>query len=164
MSTPAIASPEPPAIVSPAPLEDLELRVWSGFMRAHACLVKALDSALESRHGLALSSYQVLRQLGGAERGRMRMCDLADTIMLSRSGLTRLVDRLEREGLLQRVSCSHDARGAYAVVTEAGRERLRSARETHRATVRAEFLDHFSPHELQDLASYWERLHPGCGC
>src|ERR1700733_4277432 len=97
---------------------------WRGLLRAHACLAKRLDAALDQAHGLPLSSYEVLDHLEDASGGRMRMCDLAEQAQLSRSGLTRLVDRLEREQLLERCSCDHDARGSFACLTAGGRERL----------------------------------------
>src|SRR4051812_41786236 len=99
--------------------------------------------------------------LADAEQERMRMCDLAASVILSRSGLTRLVDRLEREGLITRESCASDARGAFARLTPAGRERLQAARATHLAGVRTMFLDHFTPEELETLAGCWERVVPG---
>ena len=114
-------------------------------LRAHAAMAKALDAQLEAAHGLQLSSYEVLMYLADAEDERMRMCDLASSILLSRSSLTRLVDRLAREGLLERVACSDDARGQFAKLTPAGREKLRAARATHLAGVRAMFLDLFTP-------------------
>ena len=126
-------------------LAPAELRAWRGMLRAHAALAKALDAQLEAAHGLQLSSYEVLMYLADAEDERMRMCDLASSILLSRSGLTRLVDRLQREGLLERVACSDDARGQFAKLTPAGREKLRAARATHLAGVRAMFLDLFTP-------------------
>jgi len=143
-----------------------ELRAWRGMLRAHAALAKALDAQLEAEHGLQLSSYEVLMYLADAEDERMRMCDLASTILLSRSGLTRLVDRLRREGLLERVACDDDARGAFAKLTPAGREKLRAARATHLAGVRAMFLDLFSPEELEMLGGAWERVlqTTGWGC
>src|ERR1700759_3848401 len=97
-----------------------ELGAWRGLLRVHAHLVKALDSELEQAHGLPCTSYEVLLYLDDAEDHRMRMCDLASCVLLSRSGLTRLIDRLEREGLVARHSCEQDARGAYARLTEAG--------------------------------------------
>jgi len=109
-----------------------------------------------------LSSYEVLHHLDEASDGRLRMCDLAEQAQLSRSGLTRLVDRLERDGLLERCSCSHDARGAYACLTAVGRERLEEARLTHLAAVRAAFFSRFSEHELTLLAAMCERIAPGC--
>lgn len=144
-------------------LNEQELRAWRGLLRAHASLAKLLDAKLEERHGLPMTSYEVLHRLQGAEAGRMRMCDLAEQAQMSRSGLTRLVDRLEREGLLERCSCAHDARGAYACLTEAGRERLCQARSTHRSLVREHFLSRFSAEELSSLAELWERISPCCG-
>jgi DNA-binding MarR family transcriptional regulator len=94
----------------------------------------------------------------------MRMCELADSAQLSRSGLTRLADRLERDGLLVRCSCNHDARGSYACLTDAGRERLEAAHVTHLAVVREHFLSHFSELELGVLADMWERIAPCNGC
>jgi DNA-binding MarR family transcriptional regulator len=105
-----------------------------------------------------MSSFEVLHHLARAERGRMRMCDLAEQAQLSRSGLTRLVDRLERDSLLNRCSCDHDARGAYACLTDAGRKRLEEARETHLTFVREQFLSRFSAAELTAMAEMWDRI------
>src|ERR1700751_1966593 len=117
-----------------------ELRAWRGLLRAHACLAKRLDAELERAHHLPMTSYEVLHHLEEAPGGRMRMCDLAEQAQLSRSGLTRMVDRLEREELLSRCSCEHDARGAYACLTDIGRERLQAAHVTHLAVVREHFF------------------------
>jgi DNA-binding MarR family transcriptional regulator len=144
-------------------LSEGELRAWRGLLRAHASLAKRLDAELEGEHGLPLTSYEVLHHLADAVDGRMRMCDLAEQAQLSRSGLTRLVDRLERDGLLERCSCEHDARGAYACLTAGGRERLGAARGTHLSVVREHFLSHFSEGELRSLAESWDRIAP-CGC
>jgi DNA-binding MarR family transcriptional regulator len=141
-----------------------ELRAWRGLLRAHACLAKRLDAELEQAHGLPMTSYEVLYHLEEATGGRMRMCELAEQAQLSRSGLTRLVDRLEREGLLERCSCDHDARGSYACLTPAGRERLEAARGTHLAVVREHFFSRFSESELSLLADMWERIAPCSGC
>src|SRR5881397_3274392 len=103
---------------------ELELDAWAGFLRTHATLVRELDEELTERHGLPLSSYDVLVQLDRAPEGRLRMSHLADAVLLSRSGLTRLVTRLEKQGLLERADCPSDARGAFAAITDAGREKL----------------------------------------
>jgi len=137
-------------------------RAWRGLLRAHACLAKRLDSELDRAHKLPMTSYEVLHQLERAGGGRMRMCDLADEAQLSRSGLTRLVDRLERDGLLERCSCEQDARGAYACLTPAGRQRLSEARDTHLAVMREHFFSRFSEGELRVLADMWERMAPSC--
>jgi DNA-binding MarR family transcriptional regulator len=150
--------------IAPAEHETLtigELRAWRGLLRAHACLAKRLDAELDQAHGLPMTSYEVLHQLQEVG-GRMRMCELAEQAQLSRSGLTRLVDRLEREGLLERCSCEHDARGSYACMTTDGRERLEEARVTHLAVVREHFFSHFGEGELSLMADMWERIAP-CG-
>jgi DNA-binding MarR family transcriptional regulator len=141
-------------------LSPTELRAWRGMLRAHSRLVKALDAQLEEYHDLPLTSYEVLLRLGDADGERMRMCDLADSILLSRSGLTRLVDRLERERLLVRVACDDDARGSYAKLTPAGREKLAASRTTHLDGVRSMFIDHVSDEELESLGRLWDRLVP----
>jgi DNA-binding MarR family transcriptional regulator len=140
------------------PFTDAELAAWRGFLRTHAALVKELDADLEAQHQLPLSSYDVLTTLADRLDGRMRMRDLADAVVLSRSGLTRLVDRLQREGLIDREQCASDARGAYAVLTDTGRARLRDAQPLHRDGVRRRFLSRFSPDELAMLADCWGRL------
>ena len=155
-----------PTAQQAALLSTRELRAWRGMLRAHAALAKALDAQLEAAHGLQLSSYEVLMYLADAEDQRMRMCDLASSILLSRSGLTRLVDRLAREGLLERVACSDDARGQFAKLTPVGREKLRAARATHLDGVRAMFLDLFTTAELDALGDAWDRVldATGWGC
>jgi DNA-binding MarR family transcriptional regulator len=139
-------------------LDTRELRAWRGLLRVHAQLSKALDAQLIAAHGLPLTSYEVLMYLSDAEGGRMRMNELAESVLLSRSGLTRLVDRLEREGYLERCSCAHDARGAFAVLTPAGREKVEAARATHLDGVRELFLSHFSDEELEVLGDAMERV------
>lgn len=141
-------------------LDARERDAWRGMLRVHAALTKVLDAEMEARHGLPLSSYEVLLVLADAEGERMRMCDLASSILLSRSGLTRLVDRLERDGLLERQSCPSDARGAFARLTPAGRERFDEARRTHLAGVRTLFLDRLEPEEQELLGQLWTRLAP----
>jgi DNA-binding MarR family transcriptional regulator len=129
-------------------------------LRVHAQLTKALDARMEAEHGLPLNSYEVLVFLAEADGERMRMCDLASSILLSRSGLTRLVDRLEREALIVRESCASDARGAFARLTPEGRAKLDAARRTHLAGVRELFLDRLTPVEQELLAELWERVLP----
>jgi uncharacterized membrane protein/DNA-binding MarR family transcriptional regulator len=159
-ATVKIAAREEGALITGIARTELGERAWRGLLRTHACLVKRMDAELERAHGLPLSSYEVLHHLAQASSGRMRMCDLAEHAHLSRSGLTRLVDRLERDGLLDRCSCEHDARGAYACLTEAGRERLAEARSTQLAVVREHFSSHFSAAEVRAMADMWERIAP----
>jgi DNA-binding MarR family transcriptional regulator len=137
---------------------ELELDAWRGFLRTHATLVRELDEELTARHGLPLSSYDVLVQLDEAPDGMLRMSHLADAVLLSRSGLSRLVTRLEKQGLLERLECENDARGAFAAITNAGREKLAEARATHRAGVRERFLGKLGERELRQLARVWSRL------
>jgi DNA-binding MarR family transcriptional regulator len=138
-----------------------ELGAWRGFLRVHAALAKELDAELCAEHDLPLSSYEVLITLQTAPGQRCRMAELADRVLLSRSGTTRLVDRLEKEGLLERNTCTSDGRGTFAVLTEAGEELLARARPTHLQGVRERFLRHFSAEELAVLALVWERVLPG---
>jgi DNA-binding MarR family transcriptional regulator len=138
-----------------------ELGAWRGFLRVHAALAKQLDTALAAAHDLPLSSYEVLITLQAAPGRRCRMAELADRVLLSRSGTTRLVDRLEREGLLERDNCTSDGRGTFAVLTDAGAELLSRARPTHLADVRERFLRHFEQDELATLAVWWDRVIPG---
>ena len=165
-----------PSDIAPSPsrtrLDPLELDAWRGLLRLHAALIKELDAQLEREHGLGLSSYEVLLHLEAAPERRLRMSDLAESVLLSRSGLTRLVDRLERDGLLERAQCASDARGFFAVLTPRGRQVLRRAAPTHLAGVRDRFLSQFSEDELRQLVSFWERILPtlpggepeiGCG-
>jgi DNA-binding MarR family transcriptional regulator len=138
-----------------------ELGAWRGFLRVHAALAKQLDAQLAAEHDLPLSSYEVLITLQAAPDRRCRMAELADRVLLSRSGTTRLVDRLEREGLLERDNCTSDGRGTFAVLTDAGADLLARARPTHLQDVRERFLSRFEPDELATLALWWERVIPG---
>jgi DNA-binding MarR family transcriptional regulator len=138
-----------------------ELGAWRGMLRVHSALVKALDAELLAGHALPLTSYEVLINVQAAPGKRRRMAELADGVLLSRSGMTRLVDRLERDGLLERDTCTDDGRGTFAVLTEKGEALLAEARRTHLDGVRERFLKHFSPEELEQLARLWERVLPG---
>src|SRR5919107_6017976 len=142
-------------------LTGTELGAWRGLLRVHAALVRELDAELDAAHDLPLSSYDVLIYLQSAPGKRLRMAELADSVLLSRSGVTRLVDRLEREGLIVRDTCTSDGRGCFAVLTDKGEELLSRARPTHLAGVRERFLSHFSDDELVTLAEAWNRVHPG---
>lgn len=142
-------------------LSPAELGAWRGLLRVHAALCKALDAELEAAHGVSLSSYEVLIHLRAAPDRRLRMADLADRAVLSRSGMTRLVDRLERAGLLVREQCPADARGCYAALTAEGATFLNEVRPTHLTGVRERFLSHFSEDELLSMGQAWERVQPG---
>jgi DNA-binding MarR family transcriptional regulator len=149
-----------PRTIADPELSQSELAAWRGLLRVHANVIKALDAELEAEHGMPVSSYEVLLNLSLAPDQRLRMRDLADAALLSRSGLSRLVDRLAADGLLERAACQSDARGAFAVLTPRGREALRAARPTHLDGVRRRFLEHFSSDQLEQLAGLWERVLP----
>jgi DNA-binding MarR family transcriptional regulator len=138
-----------------------ELAAWRGFLRVHSALLRQLDADLSAAHGLPLRSYEVLLLLDGAPDRRLRMTDLSRSVLLSPSGVTRLVDRLEREGLVSRERCADDGRGSYAVLTAAGDRQLTAARSTHLAGVRRLFLDRFTDADLRVLAGCWDRVVPG---
>lgn len=116
---------------------------------------------LDEAHGLSLSDFDVLIQLAETPDGALRMAELADAVVLTRSGLTRLVDRLERRGLVERRRCPTDARGFLAALTEEGKRRLEEARRTHLAGVRRRFLDKLAPEELEMLGAIWQRVGAG---
>jgi DNA-binding MarR family transcriptional regulator len=138
-----------------------ELAAWRGFLRVHAAILKELDAELVAAHGLSLSAYEVLLFLADAPDGRMRMSDLADGVLLSRSGLSRLVDRLEQARLVERERCDTDARGLNAVITPAGRKKFAAARKVHLSGVRERFLELLDTQDREVLAEIWERLRPG---
>lgn len=148
-------------MVNSALLESVELAAWRGLLRVHSALARDLDAELRAAHDLSLQEYEVLLVLAEAPERRMRMSDLAASVLLSQSGMTRLVDRLARAGLLERTRCPVDRRGLNAELTDAGRTRLEKARPTHLGGVRRRFLDHFDEAELGLLAGLWERALPG---
>lgn len=148
----------PGADRSPKEFTSAEMTAWRGLLRVHASLIKELDAELEATHRLPLTSFDVLVQLSEAPDQRLRMCDLADRVLLSRSGVSRLVDRLEREGLIERAACANDARGSYAVLTDAGRQMLVDARPTHHEGVRRRFFSHLDEGELDQLGRIWARV------
>ena len=139
-----------------------QLRPWRLFLRAHAQLTHTLEGELLAAHDLPLASYDVLLQLAEAPERRLRMTELADRVLLSRSGLTRLVDRLEKEGLVARAACPGDARGTHAVLTAAGLDRLRAAAPTHLAGVKAHVTDRLSAVELAELEALLGKLVDPC--
>src|SRR3954452_5458758 len=120
-------------------LSETELGAWRGMLRVHSALVKQLDAELSTAHKLPLSSYEVLLNLEAAPGRKRRMSELADSVLLSRSGMTRPGDRWERGGLLERDDCPADGRGCFAVLTEKARGVLESARPTHLGCVRERF-------------------------
>lgn len=137
---------------------DWRVGVWRSFLRAHAGIVRNLERELVTDTGLPLAWYDVLLQLAEAPGRRLRMAELADSVLLSRSGLTRLVDRLQAEGLVCRERSVDDARGTFTVLTDAGFERLRAAAPTHLAGIQRHWLEHFDDDELRLLGELLGRL------
>ncbi|MGV9303539.1 MarR family winged helix-turn-helix transcriptional regulator [Nonomuraea sp. NPDC003727] len=135
-----------------------ESAVWRMMQRAQVRITRRLETELLAAHDLPLASYDVLLQLSEAAGRRLRMNDLADRVLLSRSGLTRLIDRLQREGLVQREACTDDARGLFAVLTEAGAVRLAEATPTYLGGIRAEFLDVLEPEELAQCTAMLTKI------
>ena len=156
-----MSTAEPTTAEAVRELAPQELAAWRGLLRVHSALVKALDAELLAEHDLPLTSYEVLINLQAAPGHRRRMAELAEGVLLSRSGMTRLVDRLERDGLLERDACTEDGRGMFAVLTDKGEELLSRARRTHLDGVRERFLQHFDDAELERLAEGWNRVLPG---
>lgn len=138
-------------------LDELEQSAWQAFLRTHARVARHLEADLVATNDLPLASFDVLFQLAAAPGHRLRMNELADRVLLSRAGITRLVDRLVAEDLVARLKCASDARGAFAVLTERGLARFESARPGHMAAVRRYFLDSFSRPELATLAELLAR-------
>src|SRR5437879_8338444 len=134
------------------------LAAWSTFLRAHARVTRELERELEAEQDLSLADYDLLYELAVADGRRLRMSELADRLALSRSGATRLVDRLEAAGLVDRQTCATDRRGYWASVTEAGIGRLTAATPTHLRGVCEYFIDRIPPAELEQLQRTLERV------
>ena len=158
-------TPEPPAIELPVTVRasDWRVGVWRDFLRAHATVTRDLERDLVARAGLPLAWYDVLLQLAEAPGRRLRMAELADRVLLSRSGLTRLIDRLQAEGLVRRERSADDARGTFTVLTPEGFERLRAAAPVHLAGIRDHWLLHFSDDDLRLLGGLLGRVAPAAG-
>jgi DNA-binding MarR family transcriptional regulator len=144
--------------VTPPQLSPPEAAAWSGLLHAHAALVRDVDRDLRAAHGLPLAWYDVLCALAAAPAHRMRMGELADRVMLTRAGLSGLVDRLERAKLVERRPCNGDARGRYAAATAEGLRQLEHAHTTHRDTVRRRYTGRLTPMQLEQLGGVWRRL------
>jgi len=144
------------------PLDAEEMAAWHAFIRAHARVVRLLEAELEAEQGLSLPAYEVLAHLSEAPEGRLRMSDLAAQSVLTPSGLTRVVDRLVREGYVERARCEADARVVYAVITEAGIARVEQAYPTHLSGVRRHLVDRLSPAQLAAIRDALEPLTSDC--
>ena len=135
-----------------------DLTAWLRFLRAHAAITRELSSRLEALHELTLSDYDVLVQLYFAEGRRMRRIDIARSVLLTASGITRLLDGLESCGLVSKERCESDARVAYAVLTKAGVKKVEAAQESHLADIEELFGAQFTPEEREQLAELLGRL------
>jgi DNA-binding MarR family transcriptional regulator len=145
-------------VAATGPLSDQELAAWRGMLQVHAQIARALDGQMRAEHGLSVSSYEVLMFLADAPEHRLRMSEIADRVLLSRSGLTRLVDRLCQLGYVGRCAAESDGRGLYAELTDAGAEKLEAARRTHRQGVRKFFLERLSTTDQIVLGDIWTRF------
>ena len=134
------------------------LEAWVAFIRSHAAITRRLNADLQNAHGLTLSDYEVLLRLARSDDGMMRRVDLAQSVLLTASGITRLLDGLERAGFVEKASCPSDARVSYAKLTRAGRRKLAAAGKTHLAGVDELFVGRFDDGELESLAELLSRL------
>ncbi|MFJ7949672.1 MarR family winged helix-turn-helix transcriptional regulator [Streptomyces sp. NPDC096354] len=141
-------------------LSGVELLAWRGMLETHARLLSALDDDLQRLAGLSISEFDVLYQLWTRPGARLRMKQLAAAVLVTPSGVTRLVARLESEGLVSRLSRPGE-RAVEAVLTEAGRGRLVTAMDAHFAGVRRLFSDRMSEPDARTLVSVWSRLAEG---
>lgn len=138
--------------------DDPRLAAWGIFLHAHARLTRQLERELQAEQDLSLADFDVLYQLAVADGRQLRMSELADRLLLSRSGATRLVDRLESSGYVSRSSCSTDRRGLWAHLTDAGLGRLTSATPIHLRGVCEHFIDRIPAAELEQLQRTLERV------
>lgn len=133
-------------------LEGDEMAAWRGFLAAHGRLLRVLDEELLADHGISMSDHEVLIRLSETDGGRLRMAELADDLILSRSGLTRRIDGLVKDGLVRRTTCDADRRGVWAELTEAGWARVEEVTPSHIRSVRAHFVDVLDAEELAVIA------------
>jgi len=140
--------------------ESVEVQAFVNFVRAHASVVRGLNRELVDQHGLTVNDYEVLLRLARAPDRMMRRVDLAQQVLLTPSGITRLLDGLQRSGYVAKESCDTDARVVYAKLTDEGRGKLAEATDDHVASIRAMFGERFSGDELGTLCDFLERLQP----
>jgi DNA-binding MarR family transcriptional regulator len=145
---------------APSTLDGAALEAWRSYLQSHASIVRGLDAELVVEHGMTTRDYEVLLYLAQAEDHHLPMSALAERTMLTRSGITRLVDGLVDAGWIKRVACPNDARVSYAQLTDVGHSKLREAGCSHVTSIRRLFLEHFSADEIEQLASLLSRL-PG---
>jgi DNA-binding MarR family transcriptional regulator len=142
-------------------IEQASTRAFVALLRAHAAATRRLNAQLSADHGLTLSDYEVLLRLARAEDRRLRRVDLAEQVLLTASGITRLLDGLEQSGFVERAACATDRRVVYAVLTDAGLAKLREASESHVDQIDALFRASLDDQELEGLATLLTRLGDG---
>lgn len=147
-----------PVVRRPLSARDPRLAPWRSFLGAHLLVTRRLDEELRSEHDLSLAEYDTLLTIAWAPDQRIRMRALADSIYLSKSGVTRLIDRLVADGLVERSTCVADARGAEAVLTAHGLDRLRAASETHLRGIDAHFLSLLAPEALATVQAAMQEV------
>jgi DNA-binding MarR family transcriptional regulator len=135
-----------------------KLRAWRAFLRAHAAVTRELNADLVARDGLTINDYEVLLLLSRADGRKMRRVDLSARVLLTPSGITRLLDGLEASGLVERAECKSDRRVTYAQLTDAGLAKLKQAAHGHLTRIDELFLDRYTEDEREALASLLERL------
>ncbi|MGA7271892.1 MAG: MarR family transcriptional regulator [Acidimicrobiia bacterium] len=136
-------------------LSDEEFRAWHGALLFTSRTTRALDEALTAAHGISIKEFDVLITLSNATNGRLRMSELAEGVVLSPSGVSHLVTRLEREGLVQRIVDERDRRSFFAALTPAGHQRLQDSRPTHNEVIRAHLTRRLRPNQLKTLGTLW---------
>jgi DNA-binding MarR family transcriptional regulator len=150
-----MASPVSQAIPS---LSDTEAHAWFGFLLAHATLARQVDADLLAAHRLTSSSHEVLYRLVRAPEGQLKVTELAENVVISPSRVSRVVDDLVGQGLVERRSCESDARISYATLTEEGRRRAAEVEQTFQVALRRRFLDRLDEKDIKRLAAIWEKL------
>jgi DNA-binding MarR family transcriptional regulator len=143
---------------APRWLDDAEMRAWRGFIEGSQRLMEVLNRELQSLHGISLADYRILVMLSESPDGSVRMSELADGILSSRSRLTHQVRRMESEDLVSRSTCVEDGRGVLAFITPFGRQKLAEAAPTHVRGVRSYLIDQLDDNELAAVASVFEKV------
>lgn len=138
--------------------DNARLEIFGSFLKAHQQVAEALNKSLTDERGISLTWYDVLLQLSYAPDGRLRLQDLAERVLYSRSGLTRLIDRMEKAGLVKREPCAQDKRGTWAVLTTRGLREFKRAAPTHLRGIESEFFSRLTDDEVQALGKAMSRI------
>jgi DNA-binding MarR family transcriptional regulator len=156
VSTREVSPQSPPR--QPLSARDPRLAGWRSMLTAHSLLMQRLEEELKAEAGMSLFEYSALLQLAEAPKQRLRMAQIAEGIFVTRSGVSRLVDRLEADGLVERLPCPSDGRGADAVLTDAGMQRLRAASQVHLRGIEAYYFDHVADQDLETVGRVMEDI------